>query len=492
MRAVQKAALFTIINMIYAPTFGDQSTVAPPSAQGGNVIYSYTRMIPKNHGNEAHTSTFLTAATLPMASSTVLGGVKISGNNLSIDPATGIMSATGGGVPSAHNLVDSTNHPIAVSGAGLFLKSLSTTTYGFAAHGLTASDVGAQAVLTNPITGTGTYNQIAVFTGTSALEGTSGLTWDGIDLKPNGNVRAYGDVLAYSSGSSPVDWWDALPSELEGIIGTGLSMTGGILNADITGIGVTDGDKGDITVSSSGTVWTIDNPFPGLGTGATNAAHGNHNHSGVYLTSETSHADVLVDGDIGVNVLAYRTFGTGANATIADYATLASPTFTGTATFTRGAGVASIKAASDNGGHLILDSYSGGDVYLNNYNNGNVLLGTGGGYVGIGTTAPLVKTELMGSLSTSTPENILMLSRNYNAGTVYASTASFALSNQYPNNTRLDIKLLNGNTGSDTVPDTIVMSLLSGGNIGLGTTAPSQVLHVVGNGLFTGDVICYG
>lgn len=72
--------------------------------------------------------------------------------------------------------------------------------------------------------------------------------------------------------------------------------------------GVTDGDKGDITVSGSGTVWNIDAGVVSdtevasankdgaaatasmrtLGTGAAQAAAGNHTHSGVYEPADAT------------------------------------------------------------------------------------------------------------------------------------------------------------------------------------------------------------
>lgn len=59
---------------------------------------------------------------------------------------TGITVASA--TPVAHNLIDTTGHPVSGLTTGHFLKATGATTYGFGAHGLTASDVGAATTST--------------------------------------------------------------------------------------------------------------------------------------------------------------------------------------------------------------------------------------------------------------------------------------------------------------------------------------------------------
>ncbi len=111
--------------------------------------------------------------------------------------------------------------------------------------------------------------------------------------------------------------------------------------------------------------------------------------------------------------------------------------------------------------------------------------------IGIGTTAPLASAEVAGSLSTSTPATVLDLSRNYNSGVAYTSAASFLLSNPKvgTKNSRLDIALRNANSNHDVLPDTTVMSLVSNGNVGIGTTNPTSQLEVASTGGANGTSI---
>jgi hypothetical protein len=114
--------------------------------------------------------------------------------------------------------------------------------------------------------------------------------------------------------------------------------------------------------------------------------------------------------------------------------------------------------------------------------------------VGIGTSSSLIgKLDVAGSLTTTTPSDVLVLSRPYNPGVAFHTAASFRLSNPNTNviNTRLDIALQSGNTSSPVTPDTTVMTLLGDGRVGIGTTSPTSKLHVSNGSAINGAFSTY-
>jgi len=120
----------------------------------------------------------------------------------------------------------------------------------------------------------------------------------------------------------------------------------------------------------------------------------------------------------------------------------------------------------------------------------NLVLNNYGGFVGIGGNAsPAVRLDVAGSVATAAigTEDEFHLTRLLNAANSHPQVASFLLgsyavnnsSNGYGPSTRLDINLKAA--ANDTLSgDTNVMTLLSNGYVGIGTTSATGILDVVG------------
>ena len=142
------------------------------------------------------------------------------------------------------------------------------------------------------------------------------------------------------------------------------------------------------------------------------------------------------------------------------------------------------------------------------------LILTSSGRLGIGTTGPLTRLQInpqprhdhlgiydpkallithptpTSNTTLNDPKDVLYLTREGTAGQAYGAKAKFSLSRfenggyrKVGSRTRLDMSLAH-----DNFNDVNIMTLLSNGNVGIGTTTPTKKLDVAGDINFTGDL----
>ena len=235
-------------NLVFTdPVSGSKTLAQIIAAAGGNVLASGT---PTN----------LQLAQLTDA--THIQGKDISTLVLAQSQITGLVTALTNKASLTHNLIDTTRHPVTGLTAGHFLKALSPTSYGFAAHGLNAAAIGLGSVTNDAQVkkiASATNLAIARWNGTTgALLKDSSATVDddgniniptGAKYKINGvPISLYGGVAPFHAQAfvTPTITLDGATYK-DFIIGTITDDT------EINITGLIDGDAGQLNIVVDGT-----------------------------------------------------------------------------------------------------------------------------------------------------------------------------------------------------------------------------------------------
>lgn len=241
-------------------------------------------------------------------------------------------------------------------------------------HPTTIAGYGITDILS--FSGTAVDNQVAVWTSSNLLEGTTGLVYDGVTLSVTGNITATGEVSAFA-GAAPIDWWDSMPLATTTTIG-GVQLDGTTTN-------YLRGDGTWQTVASGGGM-----VYPSAGIGVSTGSG--------WTTS-------VVNNSTHWN----SAYGWGNHAS-AGYAPLANPSFTGTVSIgnssitnsgnfeLRDAGITDSTAVRffSSSGSLYLQNGSGDNIIFRSKTTSELMRLTNSGYLGIGIASPISPLDVSG------------------------------------------------------------------------------------------------